>query len=78
MEVGYEIYRRQHPDRRVDQRWVLEDACAAPEIRVLVAEVDADAVGFVAVWIDYPEEDMGEIHLLAVAPDYQGGEVGLS
>jgi GNAT superfamily N-acetyltransferase len=43
---------------------------------VWVAEVDGAAVGFVAVEIYDPERSMGEIHMLAVDPDHQGGGIG--
>jgi hypothetical protein len=33
-------------------------------------------VGFVAVELDHPERSMGEISMLAVDPDYQGGGIG--
>lgn len=41
-----------------------------------VAEAGARAVGFVAVELDHPEKGMGEISMLAVDPDYQGGGIG--
>jgi ribosomal protein S18 acetylase RimI-like enzyme len=43
---------------------------------VWVAEVGASTVGFVAVELDHPERGMGEICMLAVDPDYQGGGIG--
>jgi len=45
------------------------------EGRVWVAEADGTAVGFVAVRL-HPESGMGEIYMLAVDPDHQGGGVG--
>ncbi|HZA46916.1 MAG TPA: GNAT family N-acetyltransferase, partial [Rubrobacter sp.] len=65
-----------HPDWREDQRRAVEDVCAAQKGRVWVAEVDASAVGFVAVELHHPERSMGEISMLAVDPDYQGGGIG--
>ena len=41
-----------------------------------VAEAGASVVGFVAVEFDHPERSMGEISMLAVHPDYQGGGIG--
>ena len=41
-----------------------------------IAEVDASVVGFVAVELHHPERSMGEISMLAVDPDYQGGGIG--
>ena len=82
--LGYEIFRRQHPDWREDQRKVVEEACAAHDVRVWVAEVDVgvdveagtNTVGFLATRLDHPERSMGEVHLLAVDPDYQGDGIG--
>ena len=44
--------------------------------RVWVAEVDAGAVGFVTIDLDRPERGMGEISMLAVDPEHQGGGIG--
>ena len=41
-----------------------------------VADVGASTVGFVAVELHHPERSMGEISMLAVGPDYQGGGIG--
>lgn len=43
-----------------------------------VAEAGASAVGFVAIELHHPERDMGEISMLAVDPDHQGGGVGIA
>ena len=74
--LGSEIFRRQHPDWREDQRRAVEDVCAAQKGRVWVAEVGSSVVGFVAVELDQPERSMGEISMLAVDPDYKGGGIG--
>ena len=74
--LGSEIFRRQHPDWRVDQRGAVKDVCAAKKGRVWVAEVDGAFVGFVSVELHHPERNMGEISMLAVDPDYQGGGIG--
>lgn len=74
--LGSEIFRRQHPDWREEQGRAVEEICAAKEGRVWVAEAGARAVGFVAVELDHPEKGMGEISMLAVDPDYQGGGIG--
>ena len=57
------------------QRRAVEEVCAAQKFRVWVAEVGATTVGFVAVEIR-PEENIGEIYMLAVDPDHQGGGIG--
>jgi ribosomal protein S18 acetylase RimI-like enzyme len=74
--LGSEIFGRMHPDWREDQRRAVEDVCAAKEGRVWVAEVDGAAVGFVAIELHHPEYSMGEISMLAVDPDHQGGGIG--
>ena len=50
--------------------------CAAQKGRAWVAEVGSSVVGFVAVELHQPERSMGEISMLAVDPDYQGGGIG--
>jgi GNAT superfamily N-acetyltransferase len=74
--LGPEIFRRQHPDWRDDQRRAVEDVLAAKEGRVWVAEVGESVVGFVAIELDHPERGMGETSMLAVDPDYQGDGIG--
>src|ERR687893_1238248 len=74
--LGSEIFRRQHPDWREDQRRAVEEVCATKKRRVWVAEVGASAVGFVAVELHHPERSMGEISMLAVDPHYQGRGIG--
>ena len=76
--LGPEIFERQHPDWREDQRRAVEEVLAPNKGRVSIAEVDERAVGFVAVEIDHPERGMGETSMLAVDPDYQGGGIGTS
>ncbi len=71
-----EIYRRLYPDGwRASQQQAVEAVCAAQKMRVWVAEVGASTVGFVAVEL-HPESGIGEIYMLAVDPDYQGGGIG--
>jgi ribosomal protein S18 acetylase RimI-like enzyme len=74
--LGSEIFRRMHPDWREDQQRAVEDVCAEKKERVWVAEVDGTAVGFVAIELHHPERSMGEISMLAVDPDHQGGGIG--
>jgi ribosomal protein S18 acetylase RimI-like enzyme len=74
--LGSEIFRRQHPDWREDQRRAVEEVCTAKKGRVWVAEAGANTVGFVAVELHHPERSMGEISMLAVDPDYQGRGIG--
>lgn len=74
--LGSEIFRRMHPDWREDQQRAVEDVCTAQRKRVWVAEVDGTVAGFVAIELHHPERNMGEISMLAVDPDYQGGGIG--
>jgi ribosomal protein S18 acetylase RimI-like enzyme len=74
--LGSDIFRRLHPDWREDQRRAVEDVCAAEKSRVWVAEVGESVVGFVSVGIFDAKRSMGEISMLAVDPDYQGGGIG--
>ena len=74
--LGSDVFGRLHPDWRQDQRRAVEDVCAAKKDRVWVAEVGASAVGFVAVEVYDLERSIGEISMLAVDPDYQGGGIG--
>src|SRR5215217_6436558 len=74
--LGSDVFGRLHPDWREDQRGAVEGVLAAKERRVWVAEADGTAVGFVAVRL-HRESGMGEIYMLAVDPDHQGG-VGTS
>jgi ribosomal protein S18 acetylase RimI-like enzyme len=74
--LGSEIFRRLHPDWREDQGRAVEEVLAAKKGRVWVVEVGASVVGFVAVELHHPERSMGEISMLAVDPDHQGGGIG--
>jgi ribosomal protein S18 acetylase RimI-like enzyme len=74
--LGSEIFKRMHPDWREDQQRAVEDVCTAQRKRVWVAEVDGTVAGFVAIELHHPERSMGEISMLAVDPDYQGGGIG--
>jgi ribosomal protein S18 acetylase RimI-like enzyme len=79
--LGSEVFRRQHPDWREDQRRAVRHVLAANEGRVWVAEANAQTgartvTGFVAIEPDHPEEGMGEISMLGVDPDRQGEGIG--
>ena len=75
--LGSEIFLRQHPDWREDQRRAVEAVCATKKGGVWRAEVGTGAVaGFVAIELHHPERDMGEISILGVHPDYQGSGIG--
>jgi ribosomal protein S18 acetylase RimI-like enzyme len=74
--LGSEIFKRMHPDWREDQQRAVEDVCTAQRKRIWVAEVDGTVAGFVAIELHHPEPSMGEISMLAVDPDHQGGGIG--
>lgn len=71
-----DVYDVFYPDHwSVSQRKAVEDVCASEDTSVWVA-IDADStVGFVAVKL-HSEDSMGEIHMVAVDPDYQGRGIG--
>ena len=74
--IGPEIFGSFYPNGwRETQRRAVQAVCASREKRVWVAEMGASTVGFVAVEL-HPESSMGEIHMLAVDPDHQGGGIG--
>lgn len=73
--MGSGVFRRLHPDWREDQRRSVEDACASQKIHVLVAEVNSNVIGFVAVE-PHRESSYAEIYMLAVDPDHHGNGVG--
>jgi GNAT superfamily N-acetyltransferase len=54
----------------------VEEVCAGNHGRVWVAEVGGVAVGFVAIDVFDPKRSMGEISILDVDPDHQGGGIG--
>ncbi|MEJ7871215.1 MAG: GNAT family N-acetyltransferase [Rubrobacteraceae bacterium] len=71
-----EVYEQLYPEGwRESQRQAVEAVLAAKKTRVWVAKVGTSTVGFVAVDL-HPESSMGEIYMLAVDPDYQGGGIG--
>lgn len=75
--LGSDIFESLNPEGwREFQRRAVEDALAAKEGRVWVAEVGASIVGFVSVGLFDAERSMGEISMLAVDPDHQGSGAG--
>ena len=74
--LGSGIFGRLHPDWREDQRRAVGEVLVSKEGRVWVAEVGGTTVGFVAVGVFDAERSMGEISMLAVDPDHQGGGIG--
>lgn len=71
------IYQEMYPDAdwQVSQQQAVEGVCADPDTRVWVATEAGLTVGFVAVKL-HAESSMGEIHMVAVAPDFQSRGIG--
>ncbi len=63
------------PDWRKSQKEVVEKVCNDEKITTWVAEVDGKVVGFVAYELNDNTKN-GEVHLLAVHPEYQNHGIG--
>ncbi|HEY8155628.1 MAG TPA: GNAT family N-acetyltransferase [Myxococcota bacterium] len=57
-------------DWRAAQRRAVEAVCSDENIHVWVASEQSKAAGFVALKL-HPEDQMGEIYMIAVDPDFQ-------
>jgi len=64
-----------YPDWRRSQKEVVENTCSDEKITTWVAEVDGQAVGFVAYELN-DKIGVGEVQLLAVHPEYQNHGIG--
>ncbi|WP_019607879.1 GNAT family N-acetyltransferase [Nocardiopsis sp. CNS-639] len=73
--LGEEVYPALVPDWRRSQYDEVAGSVDAGDQRVWVAEADGAVAGFATARM-LPDDDMGEIHLLAVDPDHQGRGVG--
>ncbi|ADH69595.1 MULTISPECIES: GNAT family N-acetyltransferase [Nocardiopsis] len=73
--LGEEVYPVLVPDWRRSQYDEVAGSVDAGDQRVWVAEADGAVAGFATARM-LPDDDMGEIHLLAVDPDHQGRGVG--
>lgn len=74
--LGPAIFPLVYPDWQRQQREVVIEACSdSARYTVLVAEVDAAVVGFIAYEIDHTTLT-GEVYLLAVHPDHQNRGIG--
>lgn len=73
--MGLELFRRQYPDWRVDQRDAVEGVLADEHKGVWAAEARGLVVGFVAVAL-HVERGVGEIWMLAVDPAQQNRGMG--
>jgi ribosomal protein S18 acetylase RimI-like enzyme len=74
--MNEDVYRAFYPNSwRVSQQKAVEDVCAAEDTNVWVATDAGSTVGFVAVKL-HSEDNMGEIYMVAVDPDFQGRGIG--
>ena len=72
--LSHELYQAWYPDWRVCQQQAVEAACAELKAHTWVAEEDGRPVAFVAV--KFHPDQMGEIHMVAVDPEYQRRGIG--
>jgi GNAT superfamily N-acetyltransferase len=71
-----DVYQAFYPNHwRVSQQKAVEDVCAAEDTNVWVAIDSGSIVGFVAIKV-HLEDNMGEIYMVAVDPDFQGHGIG--
>jgi len=74
--LGHSLFALLQPDWRAGQAKNVTSVCKnLEEYTVLVAEVDGAVAGFLAYTLKR-EEKTGEVHLLAVHPDYQNRGIG--
>jgi ribosomal protein S18 acetylase RimI-like enzyme len=74
--LGPAIYPTIYPDWKKSQREAVEKVCGdGDKTLVWVAEVDKAVVGFVGYRL-HDNDKTGEVHLLAVHPDYQNQDIG--
>jgi GNAT superfamily N-acetyltransferase len=71
-----DVYQVFYPNHwRVSQQKAVEDICAAEDTNVWVAIDSGSIAGFVAVKL-HSEDNMGEIYMVAVDPDFQCRGIG--
>jgi GNAT superfamily N-acetyltransferase len=74
--MGPQIFPVVYPDWQQGQRETVETYCKEKEDRtLLIAEVDGNAVGFLAYEVNR-KNLTGEVQLLAVHPDFQNDGIG--
>jgi ribosomal protein S18 acetylase RimI-like enzyme len=73
--LGAETFHILYPDWRKTQRDIVEGAFADEDIFMWVAEFGGQVVGLVTLKLDATQK-IGELHFLAVHPDYQNQGVG--
>ena len=72
---GAAVFSALYPDWRIAQREDVTKACTSPDHETWVAIQDGVVAGF-ADTVLHPESSMGEIHMVAVDPDYQRQGIG--
>jgi GNAT superfamily N-acetyltransferase len=71
-----DVYQVFYPNHwRISQQKAVEDICAAEDTNVWVAINSGSIAGFVAVKL-HSEDNMGEIYMVAVDPDFQCRGIG--
>ena len=73
--LGATIFRRLHPDWRVDQDKAVRTVLADPAMQLWVAETPPRTAGFVAAKLDR-DSLVGELYMLAVDPGAQQEGIG--
>jgi ribosomal protein S18 acetylase RimI-like enzyme len=74
--LGSRIYSAIYPDWQGQQREVVERVCKdGGKFTVYVAQLDETVAGFIAYAV-HSEDQIGEVELLAVHPDYQNRSIG--
>ena len=69
--MGPDVFRAFYRDDwRAAQRSAVESVCADKDVDVWVASEESRTAGFVALKL-HPEDQMGEIYMIAVDPDFQ-------
>jgi GNAT superfamily N-acetyltransferase len=73
--LGSELFVRLRGDWRASQAKEVRDVLADPDKRVWVAELDREAIGFVAATL-HRDSSVGEIYMIAVDPSAQRQGIG--
>jgi GNAT superfamily N-acetyltransferase len=73
--LGAAIFPRLYPDWRTEQAAVVLDYCRRDTTDAWVADLDGALAGFIVYELNHSTR-VGEVHLLAVHPDYQNRGIG--
>ncbi len=72
---GTELFNVLRPDWEHAQSTYIKEACTSDDKETWVSVADGKATGFIVLVVNV-DSGLGEIELLAVNPDYQGGGIG--